>query len=93
MPIPGWSGASDGAERWSIVYLRFFFALGVLNAFAADAKKVVGLGEACDAVAGIVCKSGLECNAPKSDVAGVCAASSTPTSDEGVPLRKPTDGE
>jgi hypothetical protein len=75
------------------LFAFFFFALGVLNAFAADAKKVVGLGEACDAVAGIVCKSGLECNASKPDVAGVCADSSTPTPDEEVPLRKPTDGE
>ena len=71
----------------------FFFALGVPNAFAADAKKVVGLGEACDAVAGIVCKSGLECNASKPDVAGVCADSSTQTPDEEVPLRKPTDNQ
>ena len=75
------------------LFAFFFFALGVLNAFAADAKKVVGLGEACDAVAGIVCKSGLECNASKPDVAGVSADSSTPTPDEEVPLRKPTDGE
>ena len=52
------------------LFAFFFFALGVLNAFAADAKKVVGLDEACDAVAGIVCKSGLECNASKPDVAG-----------------------
>ena len=72
----------------------FFFALGVLYAFAADAKKVVGLGEACDAVAVIVCKSGLECNASKPDVAGVlCGIRSNPTPDEEVPLRKPTDGE
>ena len=60
------------------LFAFFFFALSVLNAFAADEKKVVGRGEACDAVAGIVCKSGLECNASKPDVAGVCADSSTP---------------
>ena len=75
------------------LFAFFFFALGVLNAFAADEKKVVGLGEACDAVAGIVCKSGLECNASKPDVAGVCANSSTRTPDEEVQLQKPTDGE
>ena len=75
------------------LFAFFFFALGVLNAFAADEKKVVGLGEACDAVAGIVCKSGLECNASKTDVAGVCANSSTRTPAEEVRLQKPTDGE
>jgi hypothetical protein len=71
-------------------------ALGVVNAFAAEEplkKKVVGLGEACDAAAGIVCKSGLECNASKPDVAGVCANSSTRTPDQEVPLRKPTDSQ
>ena len=43
----------------------FFLALGVVNAVAAEEplNKVVGLGEACDAAAGIVCKSGLECSA------------------------------
>jgi hypothetical protein len=74
----------------------FLLAWGVLNAFAAEEplkKKVVGLGEACDAVAGIVCESGLECNASKPDVAGVCANSSTRTPDQEVPLRKPTDSQ
>ena len=58
----------------------FFLALGVVNAVAAEEplNKVVGLGEACDAAAGIVCKSGLECSASKPDVAGVCANSLHP---------------
>ena len=30
------------------LFVLFFFALGILNAFAAEEKKVVGLGEACD---------------------------------------------
>jgi hypothetical protein len=74
----------------------FFLAFGVLNALAAEEplkKKVVGLGETCDAAAGIFCKSGLECNASKPDVAGVCANSSTHTPNQDVPLRKPTDGQ
>lgn len=75
----------------NLLFAFFFFAVGVLNAFAAEdsaKQKVVGLGEACDVVAGIVCKSGLECNASKPDVAGVCADSSARTPDEEVPLRK-----
>ena len=70
----------------------FLFALGVLNGFAAE-EKVVGLGEACDATAGIACKSGLECNSSKPDVAGVCVNSSLRTPDEEVPLKKPTDSQ
>ena len=73
------------------LFVLFFFALGVLNAFAAEEKKVVGLGEACDAVAGIACKSGMECNSSKPDVAGVCVNSSLRTPDEEVPLKKPTE--
>ena len=30
------------------LFVLFFFALGILTAFAAEEKKVVGLGEACD---------------------------------------------
>ena len=71
----------------------FFLALGIVNAVAAEEplNKVVGLGEACDTAAGIVCKSGLECSASKPDVAGVCANSSSRTPDPEVPLRKPPD--
>ncbi len=78
------------------LFAFFFLALGVLNAFAAEEpvkKKVVGLGEACDAAAGIVCESGLECNASKPDVAGVCADSSNRTPEEDVQRRKSTDGQ
>ena len=75
------------------LFVFFFFALGVLTAFAAEEKKVVGLGEACDAVAGIACKSGMECNSSKPDVAGVCVNSSLRTPDEEVPLKKPTDSQ
>ena len=39
-------------------------------------SKIVGLGEACDPNASIECGSGLECNASKPDVAGVCVSSS-----------------
>ena len=75
------------------LFVFFFFALGVLTAFAAEEKKVVGLGEACDAVAGIACKSGMECNSSKPDVAGVCVNSSVRTPDEEVPLQKPADNQ
>ena len=74
------------------LFVLFFFALGVLNAFAEE-KKVVALGEACDAAAGIACKSGMECNSSKPDVAGVCVNSSIRTPDEEVPLQKPTDSQ
>ena len=75
------------------LFVLLFFALGVLNAFAAEEKKVVGLGEACDAAAGIACKSGMECNSSKPDVAGVCVNSSIRTPEEEVPLQKPTGSQ
>jgi hypothetical protein len=44
--------------------------------FAQDqAEKIVGLGEVCDPNARIACGAGLECNASKPDVAGVCVNS------------------
>ena len=75
------------------LFVLFFFALGILNAFAAEEKKVVGLGEACNSAAGIACKSGMECNSSKHDVAGVCVNSSIRTPDGEVPLQKPTNGQ
>jgi hypothetical protein len=80
---------------WSIA-LAALLALGSFSPLLAQqgASKVVGLGEACDPNARIECSSGLECNASKPDVAGVCvsSASRTMVGEElgaDVPPRKP----
>jgi hypothetical protein len=57
-------------------------------------SKVVGLGEACDPNAAIECASGLECNASKPDVAGVCVRPTMVGEELGaIPPRRPTPAQ
>ncbi len=86
----------------SLLSALVLLALGAFSPLLAQqGTKAVGLGEACDPNAGIECGSGLECNASKPDVAGVCVSSASrsrlgedvPPLGENVPLRKPAPGE
>jgi hypothetical protein len=62
-------------------------------------SKVVGLGEACDPNAAspnaaIECASGLECNASRPDVAGVCVRPTMVGEELGaIPPRRPTPAQ